>query len=374
MRPLKKPIYVTQPALPKISRFKKKLKRIWKSKQLSNNGKEVTALESRLSDYLGVPHVSVLVNGTIALQLAIKALHLSGEVITTPFTFAATVNALEWSNITPVFCDVDEKTMNINPDCIEKLITPKTTAIMPVHVFGVPCDVEKIEEIAKRHNLKVIYDAAHAFGVKVNGVPIGSFGDITMFSFHATKVYHTIEGGGLSFSSTELKRQADLLRSFGIEDNGDIAEPGINAKMNEFQAAMGLLMLDELEHEVAKRQKLTNLYRSLLKDVSGITVSEEVEGVTYKYPYFVIRVDAERYGMTRDQLFEKLKHLNIFARKYFYPLCSNFTCYQSLPSADKNLLPVANRIAESVLALPLYGALGASEVKDICRAIKELRP
>lgn len=371
-KPLNKPIYVAQPTLPKINRFYKKIKKIWKTKQLSNNGKEARTLESRLSEYLGTDHLSVLANGTISLQLACKTLDLSGEVITTPFTFAATVNALEWSNITPVFCDVDEKTFNINPNLIEGLITSKTTAIMPVHVFGVPCDVIKIQEIADRYNLKIIYDAAHAFGVKVNDVPIANFGDITMFSFHATKVYHTFEGGGLSFRSCSLKQKADMLRNFGIEENEDIVTPGINAKMNEVQASMGLLLLDEVEIEIQKRQTLTNLYRHLLKDVPGITINQDIEGITHNYPYLIIRVDHKKYGITRDELHDKLKQYNIFTRKYFYPLCSNFSCYQNLPSADKSHLPVANKIAETVLALPLYGALKSSEVNTICCAVKEL--
>ena len=372
IRPFEKPVFVTQPALPSPDRLYRKIKKIWKTKQLSNNGSEAIALESSLASYLGAENLSVYCNGTVALQLACKALKLSGEVITTPFTFAATVNVLDWNNLTPVFCDVEENSFDINADLIESLITPKTSAIMPVHVFGYPCNVEKIQQIADRYRLKVIYDAAHAFGVKVNGRPIASFGDATMFSFHATKVYHTIEGGGVAYSSAAQKQAADRLRNFGLEPDGDVAVSGINGKMNEVQAAVGLLMLEQIDHEIEKRKKITDLYCKWLADVPGITVHRAPDGVEYNYPYLIIRVDAEKYGISRDVLHDKLKEYGIVTRKYFYPLCSNFTCYRHLPSADQALLPVANRIADTVLSLPLYGTLEPRKVRKICRILKAL--
>ncbi len=369
-KPLKQPVYVTQPIFPDLTKLGERLKDIWASKQLSNQGPVVRTLESELSDFLGAKYLSVFTNGTLALQLACKALNLTGEVITTPFTFAATIHVLDWCNLKPVFCDIDEATMNINPDHIERLITPSTSAIMPVHVFGNPCDVEKIQSIADKHGIKVIYDAAHAFGVKVNGTPIANFGDITMFSFHATKVYHTIEGGGLSFNNAELMQRANLLRNFGLMSDGDVYVSGTNAKLNEIQAAVGLLVLEEVELEIQRRKAVTNLYRGCLKNVSGITLNQDMEGVEHNYPYLVIRVNKEQFGMSRDDLYQKLVDNNVFPRKYFYPLCSNFKCYEAIESASKKRLPIANRVADSVLALPLYGQLEPSIVERICDIIK----
>ena len=369
IEPFEKPIYITQPLLPAIDDVNKMIELIWESKQLSNNGNMVKQLERELSNFLNVDYISVFANGTIALEIACKVLRLSGEVITTPFTFAATVNSLAWNGIKPVFCDIEDETLNINADLIEGLITEKTTAIMPVHVFGTSCNVEKIKRIADKYNLKVLYDAAHTFGVKIGEMPIASFGDISMFSFHATKIFHTIEGGALAFNSPELKERADALRNFGLLENGNIIEPGTNGKLNEVQASVGILLLKKVEDEINRRKEITSLYRKLLKDVKGITLRKDLDGVLHNYPYFVIRVDKNVYGLSRDELYEKLKEYNIISRKYFYPLCSNFNCYKDLASAEKSRLPVANKIAEMVLSLPLYGNLLDSEVEKICSII-----
>lgn len=367
------PFYITQPLLPDINQFHEMIRVIWESNQLTNNGNMVKQLEKELSNYLHTDYLSVFSNGTIALQLACKILRLSGEVITTPFTFAATVHSLAWNNIKPVFCDIEEDTFNINPDLIESLITKDTTAIMPVHVFGNPCNVEKIQQIADKYNLKVLYDAAHAFGVEIDGKPISSFGDISMFSFHATKIYHTIEGGALSFKDAYAKERADSLRNFGIQDIDHITEPGTNGKLNEVQAAVGILLLKAVDDEIERRKEITNLYRKLLENIPGITTSRDIEGVKHNYPYFVIRVDKQEYGRSRDELFEELKKYNVFSRKYFYPLCSNFQCYRDIPSASVSNLPIANRIAETVLALPLHGRMLNSDVENICDMIKSFR-
>jgi dTDP-4-amino-4,6-dideoxygalactose transaminase len=364
-------IPLTQPLLPDLEELTEKLREIWDSKQLSNNGAMVQQLEQRLSRFLKADHLSVFSNGTTALQIACRVLGLTGEVITTPFTFPATVHALAWNQATPVFCDIEEHTFQMNADLIESLITEKTTAILPVHVFGTPCQVEKIQHIADQYHLNVLYDGAHTFGVSRNGMPIASFGDCTMFSFHATKIFNTIEGGALAFRDPAMKQRADEMRNFGLQTNGDILEPGINGKMNEVQAAVGLLLLDQVEEEIQKRKTAVYTYRELLSKVPGITLLPTAEGVTYNYPYFVIRVDEAQYGLSRDALFDRLGEHHITARKYFYPLCSNLSCYRSLGSADPNALPVANRVADSVLALPLYGNLLKEEIEAICRVIRD---
>jgi dTDP-4-amino-4,6-dideoxygalactose transaminase len=372
-KPFVKPVYVTQPLLPDIKDVNEMIETIWESNVLSNNGNMVKQLESELAGYLNVSYLSLFSNGTVALQLACKVLRLSGEVITTPFTFAATVHSLAWNNIKPVFCDIEDDTLNINPDLIESLITQETTAIMPVHVFGKPCRINQIQHIADKYGLKIIYDAAHAFGVKIEGEPIASFGDISMFSLHATKIYHTIEGGALTFNSNYLKERADSLRNFGIQNGGNITEPGTNGKLNEVQAAVGILLLRKVEDEIKRRKEITNLYRQLLGKVPGIKVDKDIEGITHNYSYFVIRVAESEYGLSRDDLCEKLKEYNVFPRKYFYPLCSNFQCYNNLPSAAETRLPTANKIADTVLSLPLYGRMQNDDVIKICDIIKGIR-
>jgi dTDP-4-amino-4,6-dideoxygalactose transaminase len=374
LEPFKKPIKVTQPLLPDPYEFDQKIREIWDSRQLSNCGRMAAQLESALARFLHAEALSIYANGTLALQIACRLMDLTGEVITTPFTFPATVNALYWNNLTPVFCDIEEETYNLDPDLLEPLITEKTTAIMPVHVFGNPCDTEKIQRIADRHGLKVIYDAAHAFGVRSSGKPISSFGDITMFSFHATKVYHTIEGGALVFNDPCIKARADRMKNFGLMPDGGITEPGTNAKLNEVQAAVGLLLLDKIEEEIQKRKEVTADYTAMLSDVPGIRILKPRGGIVYNYPYFVITVDENAFGISRDALYDRLKRHNILARRYFYPLSSNLECYRDLPSSGKSRLPAANKAADSVLALPLYGDLSHEETAYICMVIRESGP
>lgn len=367
------PFRLTEPLLPDLEETCRMIERIWQSKQLSNNGPMVKQLEKELSDYLAVKDLSVFCNGTVALQIAGKVLGLTGEVITTPFTFAATTHSLAWNKLRPVFCDIEEDTLNINPDLIESLITAETSAILAVHVFGNPCNVEKIQQIADRYRLKIIYDAAHAFGVKIGDKSIASFGDISMFSFHATKIFHTIEGGALVFNNPYLKEKAEGLRNFGIKDDL-VVDLGTNGKLNEVQASIGILLLKKVEEEIKKRKAITNLYRELLKHIPGISCGSDIRGVTLNYPYFVIRIDKKSYGLSRDELYLKLQNYNIFSRKYFYPLCSNFPCYKDLTSSSKLKLPVANRIADSVLALPLHGRMRDADVEKIYQIIKGIRP
>lgn len=371
--PFPHPIYVTQPLLPDLQDYCDMLRQIWENRFLTNNGPMAKRLEKELARYLGVPHLSLFSNGTVALQLACRALRLKGEVITTPFTFAATTHALYWNNLKPVFCDVEEETLTMDPDKVEELITFDTSAILPVHVYGNPCRVERLQEIADKHGLKIIYDAAHAFGVEINGRPVGSFGDISMFSLHATKIYHTIEGGALTFKNPGLKARADELRNFGIVQEDRIDEPGMNGKLNEVQAVMGLLLLDIADREIARRKEITRLYRDLLRNIPGIRVSEELAGVKHNYPYFVIRVDSKEFGLNRDELQKELRRYNVFSRRYFYPLCSHFRCYRDLPSSRAVNLPVAEKAAMEVLALPLYGRLTNEEAEKICSIIGHVR-
>ncbi len=373
IEPFPKPIYVTQPLLPDLMEYKKMLEPVWESKQLTNNGQMARKLETELASHLKVEHLSLFSNGTIALQLACRLLRLHGEVITTPFTFAATSHALYWNHLKPVFCDIEEDTLTLDPKKIESLITPDTTAILPVHVFGNLCKVEQIQDIAQRYGLKVIYDAAHAFGVEVNGIPIGSFGDISMFSLHATKIYHTIEGGALAFNNPFLKKRADELRNFGIINEELITEPGMNGKLNEIQAVLGLLLLKLVKQDVERRKVITYLYHKLLQNIQGISFSSDMDGVLHNYSYFVIRVDRDEFGLDRNELHKRLKEYNVFSRKYFYPLCSHFQCYRQLPSADGHNLPIAEKIAEQVLSLPLYGSLSKEDVEKICNIIKHIR-
>ena len=370
--PFPKPVYITQPLLPDLTEYKKMLESVWESKQLTNNGKMARTLETELASFLRVEHLSLFSNGTVALQLACRVLRLHGEVITTPFTFAATSHAIYWNNLKPVFCDIEEDTFTMNPEKIEDLITPETTVLLPVHVYGNPCRVDKIQEIADKHGLKVIYDAAHAFGVEVDGRPIGSFGDISMFSLHATKIYHTIEGGALAFNNPWLKKRADELRNFGIINEEKIMEPGMNGKLNEIQAVMGLLLLKQIQQEIERRKEITCLYRELLQDIPGLGISRDMDGVRHNYPYFIIRIDKNEFGIDRDELQIRLKEYNIFTRKYFYPLCSDFNCYRDLPSANILNLPVAGKIAEQVLALPLYGCMENDDVEKICCILRHI--
>lgn len=370
--PFSEPIYVTRPLLPDINEVKNALETIWDSKVLTNGGPQHQVLEKEISQTLKVPTSCLFNNGTIALITACQALRLSGEVITTPFTFPATPHVLSWNNITPVFCDIDPNTMNIDYRKIESLITAKTSAILGVHVYGTPCAVEEIQEIANRHGLSVIYDAAHAFGTEINGKGIGSFGDISMFSFHATKLFHTVEGGCLTFENPYLKSRIDLLKNFGIKNENEVILPGINGKMNELQAAIGLINLKYIEEERCKRAAITAAYREELDEIEGIKLLPVDPAVRSSYQYFVIRIDEALFGASRDEVHAKLKEYNVITRKYFYPLCSDYTCYKALPSASASHLPVANQIVHEVLALPLYGDLPLDDARTICRMIRSL--
>lgn len=370
---LPEPVFVTRPTMPPLEAYEASLKTIWKTRWLTNNGQLHQEFERRLAARLGLEHVSLFCNGTIALLVALQALRISeGEVITTPFTFPATAHVLYWNRIRPVFCDIEERYFNLNPACIERLIGPETKAIMPVHVFGYPCAIDAIQEIAERHGLHVIYDAAHAFGVQYRGRSVALAGDMSILSFHATKLFSSIEGGAIVLPTAVMKKRVDFLKNFGFADEETVIGPGINGKMNEFQAAFGLLQLEQVEEEIRNRRRLTNLYRKELDGTPGITFQPEMPEVVYNYAYFTVLVDEERYGLNRDNLYALLKSFNIHARKYFHPLCSQIPCYTALPSSDSRNLPVAERTARQVLCLPLYGTLEEAYARSICAAIREL--
>ncbi len=373
-KPFVNPIYVTRPILPDLSSVTEKLEEIWKSQWLTNNGPQHVLLEQELTKTLKVPNLSLFNNGTIALIVACQSLRLSGEVITTPFTFPATPHVLTWNNIKPIFCDIDPVTMNIDADRIESLITPQTTGILAVHVFGTPCDTVKIQEVADRYGLRVIYDAAHAFGAEVDGQGIGTFGDISMFSFHATKLFHTAEGGALTFNTKALKARIDLLKNFGIKNEEEVVMPGINGKMNEIQAALGVVVLGYIEEEWQKRKVLSDKYKECLKHVDGITfLDNDKAGIKNSYQYFVIRINESDFGRSRNYVCDELRKYNVFTRKYFYPLCSNYTCYRQLPSAAAENLPVATKVSHEVLSLPFYGCLSENDIEKICQILRYIQ-
>lgn len=362
---MQKKIYVTQPTLPPLDKFVKYLEDIWESKWLTNNGKFHQQFEQALTDYFGVKHISLFTNGTLALIVGLQALRISGEVITTPYSFVATTNALYWNGITPVFCDIEEETFNINPDKIEALITPKTTAILPVHVYGYPCNVEKIQKIADTYGLKVIYDAAHAFGVKLNDNSVSNYGDLSILSFHATKIFNTFEGGAIVTNDDKLKQRIDFLKNFGFADEVTVVAPGINAKMSEFQSAFGLLQLDIVDDEINKRREIVNFYRERLTGVKGIKFYNDFENVKHNYGYFPVLINHKEYGKSRDEVYNKLKQNDIYARRYFYPLISQFPTYKGLPSAAAGNLPVAEKITMQILCLPVYGELNKKDADKI---------
>ena len=374
IEPFTENIYVTRPVFPTIEEVTKKLEDIWLAKWLTNNGPQHYMLEKELCEFLKVPYLSLFNNGTIALIVACQSLRLQGEVITTPFTFAATPHVLSWNNIRPIFCDVDDKTMNIDANKIESMITPQTTAILAVHVFGTPCDVDKIQEVADRYGLKVIYDAAHAFGVEIDNVGIGNFGDISMFSFHATKLYHTVEGGALTHNDKNLKARIDLLKNFGIKNEDEVVMPGINGKLDEIRAAIGRIMLNYVEGERNKRIALHEIYNDELADVEGIKLMPTVDkNIKLNYQYYVIRIDEKIFGRSRDYVYDEFKNYNVYTRKYFHPLCGDFTCYRQLNSARVENLPIANKIGEQVLSMPMYGDLTADDVRKICAILKSMK-
>lgn len=362
----KSPIYITKPFLPPFEEFTESLKRIWGSKILTNYGPIYNELLDGLKQYLRVENLSLFVNGHQALENAVSTLQLSGEAITTPFTFASTTHAIVRSGLEPVFCDISKDNYNIDETKIEELITEKTTAIIPVHVYGTPCNVEVIDNIAKRYGLKVLYDAAHAFGVRIGDRSIGTFGDISMFSFHATKVFNSIEGGALAYSDPVLTKEIYLRQNFGIANAEEVLLPGTNAKMNEFQALMGLLNLKYVDQEIEKRKHKVELYRQYLRGVPGIIVLEnDNANIRLNYAYFPILV-TEDYGQTRDNLAGALQKNNIFPRKYFYPLTSDFACYRGKYRGDT---PVARYVADRILCLPIWGDLDDENISLICGVI-----
>ena len=364
-----KQITVTSPLLPDLEEFNSLLKEIWEKKWITNNGSFHQRLEKELAEYLGVPYISLFTNGTLPLITALQALRITGEVITTPYSFVATTHSLWWNGIKPVFADIDPTTGNLDPQRIEATITPKTTAIMPVHVYGNPCDTEAIQAIADKYGLKVIYDAAHAFGVKVDGKSILNAGDMSTLSFHATKTYNTIEGGALVCHDEKTKKRIDYLKNFGFAGETEVIAPGINSKMDEMRSAYGLLNLRQIDHAIAKRHKVAEIYRKELADVPGISFFSERPDVKYNYSYFPIFVDAEKYGMTRDELYFKMRDHNVLGRRYFYPLISDFTTYRGLPSAAPSNLPVATRMADQVICLPMHHSLSSEDVKNVLECL-----
>ena len=362
-------ITVTSPSLPSLDDFIPYLQDIWKSKWLTNNGYYHHELEKALCDYLKVKHISLFTNGTLPLVTALQVLRISGEVITTPFSFVATTHSLWWNGIKPVFVDIDPATCTLDPAKIEAAITPKTTAIMPVHVYGYPCDMNSIQEIADKYGLKVIYDAAHTFGVTVNGNSVLESGDLSTLSFHATKVYNTIEGGALVCRDEQTKKRIDYLKNFGFADETTVVAPGINAKMDEIRSAYGLLTLKGVDQAIEARRNIAVLYRENLINIPGIRFLEDIPGIRHNYSYFPIFIDEELYGMTRDELYFKMREKNIFGRRYFYPLISSFSTYRGLESAKQENLPVATKIADSVICLPIYEGL---EEENILRVVEYL--
>lgn len=372
IRPFSEPIYVTRPLLPSLDAVQARLAEVWRAQWLTNAGEQHEQLERALVARLGVAQLSLFNNGTIALLAAVRALDLSGEVITTPFTFPATPHALAWSGITPVFADIDPRRLTLDPARVEALVTPKTTAILGVHVYGVPCDVDGLADVARRHGLKLIYDGAHAFGVRVNGRGIGTFGDATMFSFHATKLFHTAEGGAVACGDAALRHRIERLKNFGIADQETVECIGLNGKMNELQAVLGLAVLEHMDEEIAARRAILARYRARLGGVPGLTLMPELPGVESSNQYCAVRIAAGPFGRSRDEVHQALKDYNVFARKYFYPLCSDYACYRGLPSADPAGLPIARAAAAEVLCLPLYGTLPMNAVDTICDMVLSL--
>ena len=362
-------ITVTSPLLPPLEEFQELLADIWQRKWITNNGHYHQLLEKELAEYLGVPYICLFTNGTLPLITALQALRITGEVITTPYSFVATTHSIWWNGIRPVFVDVDPLTGNLDPDKIEAAITPKTTAIMPVHVYGTPCDTERIRAIADKYGLKVIYDAAHAFGVRVNGESILNAGDISTLSFHATKTYNTVEGGALVCHDAAMKQRIDYLKNFGFAGETEVVAPGINSKMDEIRAAYGLLSLRYVDAAIEARRKVAEQYRAALRDTPGLRIMEDLPGVTHNYSYFPVFVNEAQYGESRDSLYFRLKEQNILGRRYFYPLISTFSTYRGLESAAPANLPIATRMAEEVICLPLHHELQESDIEKILKQV-----
>lgn len=362
-------ITVTSPLLPSLDEFNAVLKEIWDSKWITNNGSFHKQLEKELASYLKVPYISLFTNGTLPLITALQALRITGEVITTPYSFVATTHALWWNGIKPVFVDIDPATGNIDPEKIEAAITPKTTAIMPVHVYGKPCNIKRIQEIAELYGLKVIYDAAHAFGVEVNGESVLNAGDLSTLSFHATKVYNTIEGGAMVMQDEATKKRIDYLKNFGFANETTVVGPGINSKMDEIRSAYGLLNLRQVDAAIEARHQVAIKYREALRNVEGVTFFDDMPGVRHNYSYFPIFIDEKKYGMTRDELYFKMKDANVLGRRYFYPLISEFSTYRGLESANPVNLPNAHKMANSVICLPMHHALSEDDIQLIIETV-----
>jgi dTDP-4-amino-4,6-dideoxygalactose transaminase len=371
IKPFEKPILVTKPFLPPLEEYKEGLQEIWDNAWLTNNGPVLLRYTKQLEAYFGTKNVCLFNNGTLALQIGLQGMEISGEVITTPFTFVATSHALYWNKIRPVFVDIEPDYYTLDPAKVEAAITPWTTAILAVHVFGYPCKLKELADIARRYNLKLIYDAAHAFGVKVDGQSIAHFGDLSMFSFHATKLYHSIEGGLLTFSNPHYQKTFDYLKNFGFENETEVVMPGTNAKMNEFQALMGIQVLKYMDSLIAKRRQITMVYREQLSRIPGIKLPPPLPGnIDCNYAYMPIEIVQGEFPLTRDGLYEELKKYNIFARRYFYPLLTDFPCYHSVRPAEPML--VAERVASQILTLPIYHDLAIDDVVKIANIIKTL--
>jgi len=364
-----KPIYVTKPFLPPLEEYTEGLKEIWDNQWLTNRGPLLKRYEQMLSDYFNAKNICLFNNGTLALQIGLQGMGISGEVITTPFTFVATTHALYWNKIRPVFVDIEPDYYTLDPEAVEAAITPWTTAILAVHVYGHPCKLDALADIARRHNLRLIYDAAHAFGVTVDGKSICHYGDMSMFSFHATKLYHSIEGGMLAFKEEGLKTTLDYLKNFGFKNETEVVMPGTNAKMNEFQALMGMQILKHLDGIIERSRKIDAVYRELLKDIPGIKFPPPPpSNVLYNYAYEPVEIIEEEFGMNRDALYNKLKEYNVYSRRYFYPLICDYACYQSL--AVKDPLLTARKVSKRILTLPIYDDLDISDIENICGIIK----
>lgn len=365
------PILVTSPLLPPLEDFIPYLQDIWDNKWLTNNGKYHQKLEEELCKYLKVEYISLFTNGTLPLIVGLQALRITGEVITTPFSFVATTHSLWWNGIKPVFIDIDPKTGNLDPDKIESAITPRTTAIMPVHVYGNPCDTKRIQDVADKYGLKVIYDAAHAFGVEENNESILQAGDISTLSFHATKTFNTIEGGALICKDEKTKQRIDFLKNFGFAGETTVVAPGINGKLDEVRAAYGLLELQHIDNAINSRKKISEAYKAILKDIDGISFFADIANVKHNYSYFPIFIDSSKYGMSRDELYFKLQENNIFGRRYFYPLISEFSTYRGLPSANKDNLQNAHHLADNVICLPIHHDVSLLDVERILKIITQ---
>ena len=365
----KNTITVTSPLLPDRAEFEVMLKEIWDSRWITNNGQFHKQLEKALCDYLKVPYISLFTNGTLPLLTALQALRITGEVITTPYSFVATTHSIWWNGCKPVFVDIEESTCGMDPDRIEAAITPKTTAIMPVSCYGKPCKMDEIQAIADKYGLKVIHDAAHAFAVEVNGESWLNKGDMASLSFHATKVYNTLEGGALVMHDEHMKKRIDYLKNFGFAGETEVVAPGINSKMDEVRAAYGLLNLKHVDEAIEKRHQVAVKYRAALRNVKGVRFFDDMPGVRHNYSYFPIFIKAEEYGMTRDELYFKMREQGVFGRRYFYPLISTFSTYRGLPSAAPDNLPVATKVANEVICLPMHHVLSNEDVQRILELI-----